>query len=104
MELGLFLILFCGDVFTVSVFNIEFRLLTMLFGHLSISLGLWHLYSVSCFNKICLPVPLDFCLISVKDTGEGIDINILPRLFTKFASSHVTGLIYIEGYCGSPWW
>ena len=30
--------------------------------------------------------------VSVKDTGEGIDINILPRLFTKFASSHGTGL------------
>jgi two-component system, OmpR family, sensor histidine kinase VicK len=34
----------------------------------------------------------NWVIISVKDTGEGIDINILPRLFTKFASSHGTGL------------
>jgi signal transduction histidine kinase len=31
-------------------------------------------------------------IVIVKDTGKGIDINILPRLFTKFASSHGTGL------------
>ena len=33
-------------------------------------------------------------LVSVKDTGQGIDINIFPRLFTKFASKsyHGTGL------------
>lgn len=30
----------------------------------------------------------------MKDTGEGIDVNILPRLFTKFVSKshHGTGL------------
>ena len=33
-------------------------------------------------------------IVNVKDTGQGIDVNILPRLFTKFASkSHLgTGL------------
>ena len=33
-------------------------------------------------------------IISVKDAGQGIDVNILPRLFTKFASKsfHGTGL------------
>jgi signal transduction histidine kinase len=34
----------------------------------------------------------NWVIISVRDTGEGININILPRLFTKFASSHATGL------------
>ena len=29
--------------------------------------------------------------INVKDTGQGIDINILPRLFTKFASKSYNG-------------
>jgi signal transduction histidine kinase len=27
----------------------------------------------------------------VKDTGQGIDISILPRLFTKFASKSYQG-------------
>jgi two-component system, OmpR family, sensor histidine kinase VicK len=33
-------------------------------------------------------------IVSVKDTGEGIDADMLPRLFTKFASKshHGTGL------------
>ena len=30
-------------------------------------------------------------IVSVKDTGEGIDPEIFPRLFTKFATSSVTG-------------
>jgi two-component system, OmpR family, sensor histidine kinase VicK len=48
-------------------------------------------------------------IISVKDTGKGIDINILPRLFTKFASSHGTGLgLFIskgivEAHLGKIW-
>jgi two-component system, OmpR family, sensor histidine kinase VicK len=30
-------------------------------------------------------------IVSVKDTGDGIDPEIFPRLFTKFATSSVTG-------------
>lgn len=30
-------------------------------------------------------------VISVKDTGKGIDPDIMPRLFTKFASKSVAG-------------
>jgi signal transduction histidine kinase len=30
-------------------------------------------------------------LVSIKDTGAGIDPEILPRLFTKFTSKSVTG-------------
>ena len=29
--------------------------------------------------------------ISVKDTGRGIDLNIFPRLFTKFATKSDMG-------------
>jgi two-component system sensor histidine kinase VicK len=29
--------------------------------------------------------------VSVKDTGKGIDPEIMPRLFTKFATKSVTG-------------
>src|SRR5215813_6620626 len=36
----------------------------------------------------------NWVIVSVKDTGQGIDVNILPKLFTKFASKsyHGTGL------------
>jgi len=30
-------------------------------------------------------------IVSVKDTGQGIDVSILPRLFTKFASKSYQG-------------
>ncbi len=30
-------------------------------------------------------------LVSIKDTGAGIDPDILPRLFTKFATKSVAG-------------
>jgi signal transduction histidine kinase len=30
-------------------------------------------------------------LVSIKDTGTGIDPEILPKLFTKFATKSVTG-------------
>jgi signal transduction histidine kinase len=30
-------------------------------------------------------------IVSVKDTGTGIDSDIMPRLFTKFASKSQTG-------------
>ncbi len=33
----------------------------------------------------------DAVLVSVKDTGTGIDTEILPRLFTKFASKSLSG-------------
>ncbi|MFY9871063.1 MAG: ATP-binding protein [Candidatus Nitrosopolaris sp.] len=36
----------------------------------------------------------NWVIVSVKDTGQGIDVSILPSLFTKFASKsyHGTGL------------
>jgi signal transduction histidine kinase len=36
----------------------------------------------------------NWAIVNVKDTGQGIDVNMLPRLFTKFASKsyHGTGL------------
>src|SRR5215467_4720255 len=33
----------------------------------------------------------NWVVVSVKDTGRGIDVNILPRLFTKFASKSYQG-------------
>ncbi|MFL6421188.1 MAG: sensor histidine kinase, partial [Nitrososphaeraceae archaeon] len=33
----------------------------------------------------------DYVLISVKDTGQGINPEILPKLFTKFATKSETG-------------
>jgi two-component system, OmpR family, sensor histidine kinase VicK len=33
----------------------------------------------------------EFGVVSVKDTGSGIDSEILPRLFTKFATKSQTG-------------
>ncbi len=55
---------------------------------------------------------MGYALITVKDTGEGIDLDILSRLFTKFASrasSNGTGLgLYIsksiiEAHGGRIW-
>lgn len=53
----------------------------------------------------------NWVIVSVKDTGQGIDVNILPRLFTKFASKsyHGTGLgLFIskgivEAHLGKIW-
>ena len=48
-------------------------------------------------------------IVSVKDTGQGIGASILPRLFTKFASYHGTGLgLFIskgivEAHLGKIW-
>ena len=48
-------------------------------------------------------------IVKLKDTGEGIDPKIIPRLFTKFASKSGTGLgLYIsrsivEAHGGSIW-
>jgi signal transduction histidine kinase len=33
----------------------------------------------------------NWVVVNVKDTGQGIDVNILPRLFTKFASKSYQG-------------
>jgi signal transduction histidine kinase len=33
----------------------------------------------------------NWVVVSVKDTGQGIDVSILPRLFTKFASKSYQG-------------
>jgi len=33
----------------------------------------------------------NWLIVSVKDTGQGIDVSILPRLFTKFASKSYQG-------------
>jgi K+-sensing histidine kinase KdpD len=46
-------------------------------------------------------------IVSIKDTGTGIDSEILPRLFTKFAAkSEVVRLrtVHIKKYCRSSWW
>jgi signal transduction histidine kinase len=53
----------------------------------------------------------NWVVVSVKDTGEGIDVNILPRLFTKFASKSYqgTGLglfiakSIVEAHMGKIW-
>jgi signal transduction histidine kinase len=51
----------------------------------------------------------NWVIVSVKDTGEGMDVSILPRLFTKFASYHGTGLgLFIskgivEAHLGKIW-
>jgi two-component system sensor histidine kinase VicK len=53
----------------------------------------------------------NWVIVSVRDTGQGIDINIFPRLFTKFASKsyHGTGLglfiskAIVEAHGGKIW-
>jgi len=53
----------------------------------------------------------NWVIVNVKDTGEGIDVSILPRLFTKFASKspHGAGLgLFIskgivEAHLGKIW-
>jgi signal transduction histidine kinase len=48
--------------------------------------------------------------VSVKDTGKGIDPDILPKLFTKFATKSDKGywnrprIIYLQKYRASSWW
>jgi two-component system, OmpR family, sensor histidine kinase VicK len=52
-----------------------------------------------------------FVVVSVKDTGQGIDPEIMPRLFTKFATNSITGTglgLYIsksivEAHGGKIW-
>lgn len=53
----------------------------------------------------------DEVTVSIKDTGHGIDSEILPRLFTKFATKSNTGTglgLYIskniiEAHSGRIW-
>ena len=53
----------------------------------------------------------NYALVKIKDTGDGIDPTIMPRLFTKFStkSSHGTGLglfickSIIEAHGGKIW-
>jgi signal transduction histidine kinase len=42
-------------------------------------------------DKISKDDNKNWVIVSVKDTGKGIDINILPRLFSKFASKSEKG-------------
>jgi signal transduction histidine kinase len=42
-------------------------------------------------DKISNNTSNNFIIVSVKDTGQGIDSSILPRLFTKFASKSYQG-------------
>ena len=45
-------------------------------------------------------------IVSIKDTGTGIDPEIMPRLFEKFASKSYQGtdwVIYMQKHCRSPW-
>ena len=52
----------------------------------------------------------DHLIVSVKDTGSGIDPEIMPRLFAKFATKSNTGhwtrvwIVYLKKYCRSPRW
>ena len=50
--------------------------------------------TISVENKTDKNNDKNWVIVSVKDTGQGIDVNILPRLFTKFTSKsyHGTGL------------
>ena len=47
-------------------------------------------------------------VVSIKDTGTGIDPGIVPRLFTKFATASETGtwlgVIYLQEHCRSARW
>ena len=53
----------------------------------------------------------EYCYFSIKDTGIGIDLEVLPRLFQKFATKSYqgTGLgLYIsksivEAHGGNMW-
>jgi len=53
----------------------------------------------------------DQVIVSIKDTGTGIDPEILPRLFTKFATKSVTGTglglfiskSIVEAHSGKMW-
>jgi two-component system sensor histidine kinase VicK len=53
----------------------------------------------------------NFVVVSVRDTGQGIDPEIMPRLFTKFATNSITGTglgLYIsksivEAHGGKIW-
>jgi signal transduction histidine kinase len=46
-------------------------------------------------------------IVSIKDTGSGIDHEILPRLFSKFSAKSFEGywirIIYLQKYCKSSW-
>jgi signal transduction histidine kinase len=45
-------------------------------------------------------------IVSITDTGSGIDPEILPRLFTKFTNKSQTGTglgLFISKYRGGSW-
>ena len=51
----------------------------------------------------------DYVVVKVKDTGSGIDKEILPRLFTKFATKSETdgtglGLFIAKSIVVVSWW
>jgi hypothetical protein len=49
----------------------------------------------------------ELVIITVKDSGSGIDTEILPRLFTKFSSKSFQGkdwVIYLQKNNSSSWW
>ena len=50
----------------------------------------------------------EIVVVTIKDTGIGIDPEILPRLFTKFATKSQAGyrawIIYLQEYNRSTWW
>ena len=43
----------------------------------------------------------NWVIVGVKDTGEGIDASMLPRLFTKFATKSLRTLSVLPKYSGS---
>ena len=46
--------------------------------------------------------------VSVKDSGKGIDPEVVPRLFEKFASKSFQGtglrLVHLKKHCRRAWW
>jgi signal transduction histidine kinase len=47
-------------------------------------------------------------VLSVRDTGSGIDPDIMPRLFYKIYYNVIcrnrSWTLYLKKYCRSPWW
>jgi signal transduction histidine kinase len=49
-------------------------------------------YSDERDEKDCCPIPSDaVAIVSITDTGRGIELEIMPRLFTRFATNFKTG-------------
>jgi len=69
-------------------------------------------YSRSRDKNGCSPISPDaVAIVSITDTGRGIDLEIMPRLFTRFATNFKTGTglglfiskSIIEAHKGKMW-